>query len=305
MAQLIKLENYISRYQKDPFHYPGQFIRLKQENWHKLVQTWEYQLQLEVESNEQEEPEENLSKWKQFFHRREQVEDEMEGDSTTEDLPSTKDDLKQYFLNMLLPFQLKWASTTIQEMSFLDRSYYDDLTLKYFLQRFPDTFLLLYRPVFQFKNAAMDGDIILITPIGIDIIRLIEIDSTKRLVAGDDRTWFSEESNVRSRLLSPMLSLKRTEKIIRSILAVSDLEIPIQKIVLSRTNAIDFNTEPYLTTFIGKEQHEQWLSEKRNFVSPLKHNQLKIAEALLQYCDTISVRRPEWKQEEQEKDFNL
>ncbi|GGM26286.1 hypothetical protein GCM10011351_09910 [Paraliobacillus quinghaiensis] len=305
MAQLIKLENYISRYQKDPFHYPGQFIRLKQENWRKLVQTWEQQLQIETEIDEQDEPAENLSKWKQFFHRREQVESEMDEESIIEDLPATKDDLKQYFLNMLLPFQLKWASTTIQEMSFLDRSYYDDLTLKYFLQRFPDTFLLLYRPVFQFKNAAMDGDIILITPIGINIIRLIEIDSTKRLIAGDDRTWYSEENNVRSRLLSPMLSLKRTEKIIRSILSVNDLEIPIEKVVLSRTNSIDFNTEPYLTTFIGKEQHEQWLSEKRNFISPLKHNQLKIAEALLQFSDTISVRRPEWKQDDSEKDFNL
>ncbi|WP_112181678.1 nuclease-related domain-containing protein [Paraliobacillus zengyii] len=296
MAQLIKIENYISRYQRDTFHYPGQFIRLKQENWRKLVQTWEYQLEQPTSDNEIEELDDNtnFSKWKSFFQRREQFDDDLLSDEQEDILPKSKTDLKQYYLDTLLPFQLKWASTTINQMSFLDRAYHDDLILKYFLQRFPDTFLLLYHPVFQLKNATLDGDIILITPVGIDIIHLVEKGTTERIVAGDDRTWYTEENNIQSRFLSPMLSLKRTEKIVRSILSASDVSFPIKKIVLSRTNNIDFFTEPYLTNYIGKEQHEEWLSERRNFVSPLKHNQLKVAEAILQYCDTAAVRRPEW-----------
>ncbi|WP_117170653.1 NERD domain-containing protein [Paraliobacillus sediminis] len=295
MAQLIKLENYISRYQRDTFHYPGQFIRLKQENWRKLVQTWEYQLAnpIPVETEEQDEGT-SFSNWKHFFQRREHLDDDLPSGEEDEVLPKLKTELKQYYLDTLLPFQLKWASTTINQMSFLDRTYHDDLILKYFLQRFPDTFLLLYHPVFQLKNATLDGDIILITPVGIDIIRLVEKEATERIVAGDDRTWYTEEKDVQTRFLSPMLSLKRTEKVVKSILSASDVSLPIKKIVLSRTNNIDFYTEPYLTSYIGKEQHENWLSERRNFVSPLKHNQLKVAEIILQYCDTVAVRRPEW-----------
>ncbi len=45
MAQLVKLQDYISRYEKDIYHYPAQYIRLKNENWKKLLQTWEYQLE--------------------------------------------------------------------------------------------------------------------------------------------------------------------------------------------------------------------------------------------------------------------
>lgn len=301
MAQLIKIENYISRYERDTFHYPGQYIRLKQENWQKLVQKWESQVD-EVKHNEvtnNEKPSESTSKWKHFFYKKEQVDDEII-EPEEETLPRSKEALKQYYLDTLLPFQIKWASTTIGEMSFLDRTYYDDLILKYFLQRFPDTFLLLYRPVFQLKNASLDGDIIFITPVGIDIIHLVERSSGEQIIVGDDRTWYTEENNVQTRFLSPMLSLNRTEKIVRSILAANNVALPIRKIVLSRTNNISFSIEPYVTTFVGKDQHEKWLSENRNFVSPLKHVQLKVAEAILKHCDTASFRRPEWESRESE-----
>ncbi|CQR48178.1 hypothetical protein BN1058_02527 [Paraliobacillus sp. PM-2] len=303
MAQLIKLENYISRYEKDPFHYPGQFIRLKQENWKKLIETWELQKEQSLSDEityEKEETHTPLSKWKKFFQRKEEV---LESENVSFDLPKTKEDLKYYFLDTLLPFQLKWASTTMNEMSFLDRAYYDNLTLRYFLQRFPDTFLLLYNPVFQLKNVSIDGEIILITPIGIDIISLIERPSSTKIIVGDDRTWFTEENNVQSKILSPILSLKRTETVIKSILATFTGTVPFRKIVLSRTNIIEFEHEPYLTKFIGIEQHQKWLNDQRSLISPLKYNQLKIAEAILRHCDTVAMKRPEWERQEMD-DFS-
>ncbi|WP_079708215.1 nuclease-related domain-containing protein [Paraliobacillus ryukyuensis] len=301
MTQLIKLENYISRYEKDPFHYPGQFIRLKQENWKKLIIQWELQKEQDMlpitEKKEEDMP---VSRWKKFFQRREQME-ETTDDSFT--LPTSKQDLKQYFLDTLLPFQLKWASTTINEMSFLDRYYYEDLTLRYFLQRFPDTFFLLYNPVFKLKNATIDAEIILITPVGITIISMIERPSSVKIIAGDDRTWYTEENNIQTKFLSPILGLKRTETVIKSILGTIDTEFPVKKIVLSRTNDMEFQIEPYLTQFIGKGQHETWLQEQRNLVSPLKYTQLKVADALLSHCDSVAVKRPEWQEEEMD-DFS-
>lgn len=55
MGQLIKLENYISRYQQDIFHYPSQFSRLKQENWKSLFDMWELRIEaLQLEAPEEE-----------------------------------------------------------------------------------------------------------------------------------------------------------------------------------------------------------------------------------------------------------
>nr|WP_240795465.1 nuclease-related domain-containing protein [Aquibacillus halophilus] len=179
-------------------------------------------------------------------------------------------------------------------MSFLDKEFHSDYTLKYFLQRFPDTYLLLYNPIFNLKNTTLETDLILISPLGIEIIRLVEYQSSITIVAGDDRTWFLEENNIRSRIISPMISLKRTEKVVKSILSKYEINFPIKKTILSRNNLIEYNTEPFNTQYIGSDQHEKWLTDKRNFVSPLKHLQLKVCDCLLKHCYTTSVRRPEW-----------
>lgn len=297
MGQLIKLENYISRYQRDIYHYPGQFIRLKKDNWKKLNHMWQMDLEQANEVLQLEEAKEKFRffKWKDFFPKRTYVEDDIEERIV---LPKTTEGLKQYFLDSLFPFQLNWASKTINEMSFLDPSYHDDLVLKYFLQRFPDTFLFMYQPVFQLKKATLDADIIIITPISVEIIKLVEKPSEERIIVNEGRTWYVEKNKVRTKMLSPMLSLIRTEKIVKGILSFRGVEMPINKVILSRTNVIDFDHEPFQTTFVDKNKHNEWLEQQKNLVSPLKYNQLKVADALLSHSDTVSVYRPEWDQKE-------
>lgn len=297
MAQLIKLCDYISRYEADIFHYPGRFIRLKNENWKKMNEAWELQKQQnDSRFSGEEQKGSSFSKWKSLFQKREEESFEEENTAESNSMPQTKEGLKQYFLDNLLPFQLKWASTTVSKISFLDRYYYEDFTLKYFLQRIPDTHLIMYLPVFQLKNSPMEGDIIMISPIGIEIIRLIEMDSDYVIKAGDDRTWYKEKDAIQSRLLSPLVSLKRTEKVVRSILNKYEIDFPIKKVILSRTNTIDFDLEPFRTRYIDKANHENWLLEKRNSATPLKHNQLKVADSLLKYCYTNAKKRPEWEE---------
>ena len=294
MGQLIKLENYISRYQQDIFHYPSQFSRLKQENWKNVHSMWEARMDmLELEETVEEKPDTSfLSRWRELFNKNEAA----EVDFVEEPLPQTEAQLKHQFLDSIYHFQLNWASTTLSKMSFLNRVYQDDLTLKYLLQRFPDTYLFMYKPIFKLKNASVDSDLIMITPIGIEVIKLIEQASNQTIVTGDDRTWYYEDGNVQTKFISPLLSLKRTTKIIRSILDFHNLEMPINRVVLSRTNQIRYNLEPFQTQFIDRDKHEDWLKKQRQLSSPLKHLQLKVAEALLKHSDTVAVNRPEWEQ---------
>ncbi|UOQ86336.1 NERD domain-containing protein [Gracilibacillus salinarum] len=298
MSQLIKLDNYISRYERDIFHYPSQFSRLKTENWQRLKQLWQDQVLHNVTTTEMEQEASQASyftKWRSFFNSRSDMEEESD---EIEVLPETEEALKQYFLDALFPFQLKWASTTIDQMSFIDNTYKQDFLLKYFLQRIPDTHLLLYRPVFRLKNGPIEGEIILISPLEIEIITLIEKPSTQRIITGDSRTWYLEEFHIQSKALSPMIAAKRTETIIHSILKKYQLDFPVKKVILSRTNIMDFQTEPYRTKFVDANQHENWLKQKQTLYTPLKHQQLKVAEALLKHGDSIAVPRPEWQQQE-------
>ena len=297
MGQLIKLENYISRYQTDVYHYPGHYIRLKQERWKHLFDLWETRLaELKLEARTEEKTSSFIDRLNDFFKKEENVELEYE----SEPIPETEEQLKLFFLDSIFQFQLNWASTTLSQMSFLDRDYFDDLKLKYFLQRFPDTYLFMYHPVFKLKKATVEADLIMITPVDIQVINLVERPSDQTIIAGDDRSWLFEHDRVQSNFLSPMISLKRTDKIIRSILDYYNLEMPIRKIVLSRTNQIDFYLEPFQTEYIGRDQHEQWLQKQRKLSSPLKHQQLKVAEVLLNHSDTVSIHRPVWERPEEQ-----
>jgi len=259
LAQLVKLYDYISRYETNPFHYPTQFIRLKKQNWQRFSQ----------KRNIQEQP-----------------------------TPEKKQQLIQTFLNQLLPFQYKWATSTITHQSYTDKKHIHDEVLTYFLQRFPDIYLIMYYPLFSIKKAPIDGEIILISPVGIEIIHVFKGIRDATIVATDNRTWTVETGQRTESIMSPLITLKRTEQIIASILKAHEVSLPIQKTVLSETNELLYHTKPYKTNMIGKREYETWFMEKRALQSPLKNIQLKAMEALLNHCQSTSVRRPEWKKDD-------
>ncbi|MCA0972752.1 NERD domain-containing protein [Halobacillus litoralis] len=304
MAQLIKLQDYTSRYESNIYQYPAQYIRLKKENWNKMKHLYEQgmlqQPQEPVESSWNHE--EKKQGWKKFFQKEEKqslTNEEMEKE-VNDDLPQTMEELKKYFLDGLFPFQLKWASTTLREKSFVDRSYKEDDRLKYFLQRFPDTYFLMYHPIVVLRQAEMEALPILISPHGIEIIYYMEGQVNGIVEPNSENSWFVEQGDVRSKVLSPLFALQRTESFVKSVWKAYDLNFPVQKVVLAPDLFVKESQEPYSTRYIGRERYEAWLHEKRKLVSPLKHDQLKAADALLKHCQTTSFKRPEWDEDPKE-----
>ncbi|ALX48423.1 hypothetical protein [Lentibacillus amyloliquefaciens] len=300
MAQLIKLEDYVSRYEWNVYRYPSQFIRMKQDNWKEMHNLW---LNDDFAHNiKTDDPEPIMSKWKSFLKpdsRKTTTATELHDDPI--DLPKTENDLRYYFLDKLFPLQLKWATSTATDVSFMPNDYYENDRLKYFLMRFPDTYLLMYYPIFNVKKAPVEGNIIFISPIGIEIIHMIEKQPGTLITADGERTWLvKEEAKQETKMLSPLLALKRTEKIVKSIMNQAGIALPVSKVVLSRTNHIASLKESYNTKIIGKHEYEDWFTEKRNLVSPLKNQQLKTAELLLKHCQTTAVKRPEWESDDDE-----
>ncbi|WP_405100508.1 NERD domain-containing protein [Oceanobacillus sp. FSL H7-0719] len=305
IAQLIKLQDYITRYEWDTYRYPTQYIRLKNENWNILYREWIGEVEEEPIATEelgddlQEENYSVFTKLKNKFRKPKVTVDVIQAEPAEEKthLPETEAELKQEFLDNLLNFQMKWATSTVTHSSFVNQKFYHDPLLKYLLQRFPDTYLVMYFPVFTIKKAPIEANIILITPLEIEIIHFIEYEEEAMIMASDERTWHIEFADHHEKILNPIISLKRTEKLIRSILAAEEMEFSIKKTVLSRINNIVFAAEPYNTSIIGKLSYDDWFQEKRKLASPLKSMQIKTAEALLKHCQTTSVRRPEWEED--------
>lgn len=150
MGQLIKLQDYVSRYEQDIYRYPTQFVRLKKQQWSKLYKAFQsgaLQDMLQEEEAETwiEEKPSLFEKLKNVVKRSEQKKEPEENGAketkrnyrSEEDLffsmnmvPESEEALKIAFLNQLFHFQMKWATTTIRERSLVDRAYYRNEKLK-------------------------------------------------------------------------------------------------------------------------------------------------------------------------------
>lgn len=281
IAQLIKLKDYISRYEWNVYQYASRYIRLKKEHWRDLYDFWEYQRS----DTEDLFVKEEISSIP-FLHK--SIIKNKIKDITTET------ELRQFFLDELFPLQLKWATSTVTNLSFYDEKYTKDPTLKYFLQRFPDIYLLMYDPVFHVKNTVMDGEIILISPFQIEIIHCLKSSRENTYIAEDHRKWYIDTPAERKTMISPLVALNRTKHIVESILSKENIHLPITKVVLAKENQILYSVEPYATKFIGSSEYDEWFQNKRRIQSTLKNMQLKAAELLLNHCSSVYVKRPEW-----------
>lgn len=325
MGQLIKLQDYISRYEQDIFTYPSRFVRLKTQQWERTKANWENEgmdasnlIFPQEAANEEADDERSrpafLKKLTGLFrHEQEEANEEYEVSpsvTSAEDpmqfmaaftfKPETLDDLKLQFLGQLYRFQLKWASSTLSEKSFFHSKYFFEEHLKFFLQRFPDTCLVLYKPIFLLKKAPVEADVILLTPTATWCITFLEEENSAVFIGSNERFWIKRTTKKEDKkILNPLLTLNRTERIVRNIYKRHEIEFPIHKLLISRNGYIDYPSAPFDVKFAEARNFEQWFQSMRTLKSPLKHIQLKSAKALLQYCQTTSMRRMEWDQPEE------
>ena len=316
MGQLIKLQDYVSRYEQDIYRYPSQFVRLKRQQWTKFHTAYKEGALMEEgkKAEDTDWPEVTpglLAKVKGIFQKKGQPDEPaaepagMKGwaESAGEEgmrvkvpyIPDDEEDLKKLFLNQLFQLQLKWATSTVREKSFVSRKFFVDEKLKFLLQRFPDTFLALYRPVFQLKKAPVETDIILLTPTATWCLGFIEEEDDAVYIGSAEKFWMKKHSKrADKKILNPVLSLQRTETIVKKIYSLSNVEIPVKKAVISRASYIDFSGAPHNLMLLDKRGFPEWFRSMRNMSSPLKQQQLKGAEALLNHCQTASITRMEW-----------
>lgn len=310
MAQLIKLQNYVSRYQQDVYHYPSQFVRMKKQQWHKFVNYSEMQkhdgfAQTEIMIHENDSKEKNsmLHKLKNLFRKRDFSIDEGEMEKKESPfLPinlssMSEKELKQFFLDRLFESQIKWASSTLTETSYIDYKYFYDERLKYCLQRFPDTFLVMYEPILSLKKAPVELDVVLLTPTELWCLTFLEEETEAVYYGSSDRFWVKKVGKKEKKVLSPVISLRRMEIIVSRLLRLSNVDFPVKKAVLSRNSYIEYPSHPFDLHILDKKSYPKWFLSMRNLSSPLKMMQLKAAKTLLEFAETKSVQRPEWDDE--------
>lgn len=257
MAQLIKLENYVSRYELDIYRYPGQFIRMKKERWERMNADHGHTVG-EPWPNDSEIPE-----W-----------------------------IRREFSEDVFFFQLRWASSTLKEKSDLNPRYKFDSWLKFFLLRFPDTYLVLYHPVFQIRQAPVELDLIIAGPMGIWLVTILESSDGAVFQGESGRFWRKIEDGGTTKVLSPMLSNLRMVRLVSNLLKQYEPSpLPLHRVILSPAAFIEYPDAPADVVMIDRRNAKQWYEKMINQPSPLKFVQLKTAGLLLRHCQTLSYER--------------
>lgn len=313
MAQLIKLRDYITRYEADIYRYPNQYIRLKKQKWKTFEEMLRNPEDFSLPAKEPDEEvkaekESMLSSIFKPFRKREEEEEnlfvgkvntlaaEMDEDwePPTVSGNKTPEERKQQFLDSILPLQLKWASSTIREMSYLQKNYRREPLLKFFLQRFPDTFFVMYKPIFLVKQAPVELEIIIITPNEIFAVHYMDEQDESVILGNNERFWSIREKEKERKIVNPTISLNRMGVIIKNILPQYDISLPVTKLLLHPKGYIDIFDGPTDVKVIDKRSYEKWFEKMRENKLPLKHSQLKAAGALLSHCQSTYIDRPEW-----------
>ncbi len=331
MAQLIKLQDYISRYEIDLARYPTQFIRLKQNQWERIKYQWQTGEAIErwehIEEEVKEEKKKSLfQKLFPFKKEVEVIEEEQEdiekvtisNDWAVEENPYQEDDttlifepnlvytpktleeLKKMFIDQFFHFQMKWASSTLREKSYVDPKFMRDTLLRSMLQTLPDNYLVFYYPILRVKKAPIELDIIIMTPTECLCITVLEQESQAVYIANSERFWLKKVGKNEKKVLSPLIQLNRMEKVIEQIFQQNHIELPIRKVLLTRNGYIDYPGTMYGVSFVDKRKFPDWMGQLARSVSPMKHMQIRGAQAILNTVQTTSFHRDIWNTENKE-----
>ena len=330
MAQLVKLQDYISRYQIDLSRYPTQFVRLKKIQWDRVREQWvsgeelpQWQ-QIEEQENERE-SKKTFSFFDKFKFKKSAKEmDDIEAVELTNELiiqedeipeeestlffepnivykPNTIEELKKLFLDQFFHFQIKWASSTIREKSYVDPKFLRDTLLRNILQSFPDSFLVFYYPIIKVKKAPVELDIVLLTPTECLCITVVEQENQAVFVGEGDRFWTKKFGKTSNKILNPLIQLNRMESIVSKIFIENEVEMPIRKILLSRNGYFDYPGTIFNVQFIDKREYTNWMQQLRHYSSPMKHMQMRAAKVILQTVQTTSFNRDIWNAENEQE----
>ncbi|RTQ93333.1 nuclease-related domain-containing protein [Lysinibacillus telephonicus] len=330
MAQLVKLQDYISRYQMNLTRYPTQFVRLKKSQWERVKHQWlsgEEIPEWEHIDNQEEiqEPKRRISLLKKFKFKKQELEeediekvdvsnelinqeDEIQEEETTLFFepkivyyPSTLEELKRMFFDQFFHFQIKWASSTLREKSYVDPRFMRDTMLRSLLQRFPDSYLVFYYPIVKVKKAPVELDIILLTPTECICITVVEEENSAVFVGNSDRFWTKKVGKIDKKVLNPIIQLNRMESIISQLFINNDVEMPIRKVLLSRNGYFDYPGSIYNVQFVDKREYPKWMLQMKRSTSPMKRMQMHAAQTILQSVQTTSFNRDIWNAEQQEE----
>lgn len=177
------------------------------------------------------------------------------------------------------------------DKSRVDSRFLRDTLLRSFAQQLPDNYLLFYYPILLLKKAPVELDIIILTPVECMCITVLEQQDVAAFSGSGDRFWLKKLGEKETKLLSPLIALNRTEKIISGIFKAQEIDFPVRKYLISRNGYIDHPGSAFDVDIIDRRAYDNWFSSLKKMSVPMKSTQFKAGQAILDLGQTTSISR--------------
>lgn len=189
-------------------------------------------------------------------------------------------------------FQLKWAHSTLKRTSPEGERYEHDKLLKYFLQTFPDNYLLMYHPVFIVHDATCELDLIFISPLEIECVTFVCAKEEAVYTGGSEHFW-REAGEGSRRLINPLISSNRTYQVVAGVLQREKIDYPMRQTIVSPRAYLEYQGAIEGIRWVDRRSFRAWTARKTQLRLPMKYRQLQTAKHLLAHCETVSELREE------------
>ncbi|SES14248.1 nuclease-related domain-containing protein [Salisediminibacterium halotolerans] len=297
MAQIVKLSHYVSRYEIDIYRYPSRYVRLKRERWNRLKQEWNAKQtgfpDAAVPQDGRIHRDSRLQRTVKRLFRRKTASDDIPYPDFGHVHSRSLEDVKAVFQEELFHFQIGWASSTVSEVSRVKQAYYQDEMLRRLVKNLPDTFFIFYEPVCFMKKAPVELDIVIVSPSDIWVIKPLAGDGDTIYTKSSERYWEKRGKERTETFLSPMYDLNRMRTVIEHLLEEEGISLPVYQAVVAKDSFLDVSSHSTRTKLIDKRTIDSFMQKLINNQAPIKHTQLKIADALLCNVQTVSESRIE------------
>lgn len=323
MAQLVKMLDYVSRYEQDLSRYTTQFIRLKRSQWERMKRQWDHGVDLaewqhdeeaagQAETAAAETAAESPERGKRLFtlsrflpFRKTETdsagntadtaaavqEERLQFNPNFASQPRSVQQLRKLYIDQLFHFQLKWASSTLTEWSNVDGKYMRDKLLRELIGSLPDSFLVFYYPVLKLKKAPVELELIILTPVECLCITVLDGKDGSVFTGSSDRFWAEKIGDRESKLLNPMISLNRMAKIVTGLFAAEGIDFPIRKVLLTKNSYLDFPNAAVDLLQVDRRNFPKWFEKMKQLSVPMKSKQFKAAQTIFNVCQTTAASR--------------
>ncbi|MCO7124890.1 hypothetical protein NIE88_03755 [Sporolactobacillus shoreicorticis] len=259
MAQLIKINQCISRYQMNFRSYANRYHWLKKRRY---------------------------AEWKEDWERVHSIQ------KSDDDADKYKNQMKDEFEDWFFDKQLEWSTRTAFEWSSCPDTIYSEHWLRRFIKEINDVSFFMYRPVLLTRSGPVQLDSLLIANDMICCVQPLLSDPGDVFQTASQRNWNVITNGAVRPLLNPLISLRRSKAVVSAFLQSKGVpDMDVEMIVYAPDCYIEYKGSKPEGFFVDLRNEAAWFQKVNQHSLLIKRGQIECVEALLDDSETVSEPR--------------